>query len=69
MSDTETDTTLCSECQTPVDMPQVCQIGPFLGFRPIPLCKDCLYVVKDEHFSTRHRLGCPFKTPHWRPKR
>ncbi len=67
MSETETETALCSECQVPIDAPKLVRFSPFIAFQPVPLCKDCLRKAQIEHFNTRHRLTCPYKMPHWRP--
>lgn len=68
MTETETETTLCQHCQTPVEVPQLYAISPFLAYKPIPLCKTCLYDARAEHFRTRHQMTCPYREPHWRPR-
>jgi hypothetical protein len=67
---TDTETTICEGegCGVPIEQPKVQQINPFLAFRPSPLWKDCLLKMQTEHFQIRHRVCCPYKLPHWRPK-
>lgn len=69
MSETDIDTTLCSDCQVPVEAPKLVWFSPFMAFEPVPLCKDCLYVAQVKQFETRQYKGCPYKCPGWRPKR
>lgn len=69
MSETDTETALCSECQVPVDALKLVQFSPFMAFKPVPLCKDCLYLAQVKYFESRHVKDCPYKFPGWRPKR
>ena len=69
MSETDTETTLCAACAVPVDVPKKTYWGPFLVCPPVPRCKDCLLKEQIEDFTRQHLFVCPYKTPHWRPRR
>ncbi len=64
----ETDTTLCETCQIPVPLPAALPLNPFMSFRPVPLCKDCLYLAQVEAFNQKRFSHCPYQVPHWRPR-